>query len=200
MRRVGKADRVAGGLRAGVHLRKGMGGRHVEGQHPALEQRQHLLGQGLAQLVAPPPRWQRGHAGQQLGQRDAGQVQRGRCLGIQPGQHRRLGRGPQRFGDDVRVEDDHLKLAGTTGVRSRSIFSATPPTLRPTRGERRAQAVAGPHGGLEDVADLGFGAAPVLRGALLQRPVRGLGQVSHGDGRHGQTLRRCRQHAINPAV
>ena len=129
--RIRKTDGVAGRLGTGLHASEGMRGLHVESEHPALEKRQHLFSQGLRQLVAPPPCWQCRHAGQQLGQCDARQAQRSRRLGVQPRQHGSVRCGLQRLGHDVRVHDDHLKLAGTTGLRSRSIFSVTPPTPRP---------------------------------------------------------------------
>jgi hypothetical protein len=68
---------------------------------------------------------------QQLHQNGRAQIQRFLRLTVQPGDGGRVGQRLQRFGDHVRVKDDHEKSAGSAGRGSRRIFNSIPPNFRP---------------------------------------------------------------------
>ena len=177
---IGKTDRVSRRLRARIDAPKRCGRPFVKCEDAPFEQRQHLIGQCAMQFCTPPTGRQCFDTRQQLGEAHGSEKKRLRQLLIEPVQHGLIGCRFERLGDDIRIDNNHSKLADFTRARLRRIFNSTPPTLRPI------SASADPIPAVDRTvfSRMCRTSASVLRGPHLERAMRGLGDVSDDNGGH----------------
>jgi Nucleotidyl transferase AbiEii toxin, Type IV TA system len=174
-RTICKVHGVAGCLRLREDAGEGNSGVWVKGQHATLKQWQHLIRDRVVQVRATLPRGQQFNACTQFSDIDRSQIERRRCLAIQPLQDVTIGARPQRLGNDVRIKNNHAKRAGFTTLRFCDVASTTPPNLRPTL----AKADPRPIGERTASASISRISASVLRPPLAARSLSAL-KVSSG--------------------
>ncbi|MCC2596835.1 hypothetical protein LKR43_10835 [Pusillimonas sp. MFBS29] len=108
--------------------------RHIKRQHPAYKYRQHLVFDAVTEHRPALASGHQGYTGAQFGHSHGCQIKRFQRLAIQPADHRFIGYGSKLLRYNVRIQQDHSKLAARAGEWSRSktaISSSVNFTLRP---------------------------------------------------------------------